>query len=999
MKPGVLGWRRWAVGLLAGCASILLLQAGLSLWQVRSLQLDLDHLYVAAIADEAVTPALTARQRRVGGLRPVLEGLRQRSDLGLRLIAVYDAEGVLLSRVGSYEYWPSSWLPGVIRQTLRDTAYRLTGNFGSRRLFDQDHRFIGSVEYRIAPGSVAGISDRAVTLLKLAGWGSAVVALVMLAGLFFGLRSLRRLPPVWARRADPQPQVSASEQDVRLRAAGMMNAIGQGLILTDRDLRIRQSNTQAERLTGWPGEDALGQQLFSVLHRAEDDGLERGAHMEQAMAQGQRFAAVVLLRSRSSAVFPVELSVAPVRTRENALEGWLVGLRDVSAQQQVLELARREARLSQAVVDHLEEGLLTTDRAGVVRSANARAERMFGYTRNELIGFTISKLMPVPFLNVPGIKITDYLAPKFSTQLPKVVGWRKDATTFPVDLWVTPMRTDDSQGLVVIVRDISERLRGENLASRLGRLLDSAVEEIYIFDAQTLCFLEVNRGARNTLGYGPEVLERMTPLDISDALSEEDFAAYLARLRNGEVDHLSYRCRHRRADGVTYPVEVRLNYSRDEEPPVFMAIAINVSDRVAAEEKLTQLAHYDTLTGLPNRAMLYDRLQQAMLVAKRSPKLLGIYFLDLDRFKKINDDHGHEVGDQVLKAVADRMLTTVREGDTVARLAGDEFVILAPGLRSVDDAQFLAQKLIQRFEQPIDLPGLTLTSRTSIGIALYPIDDSDVEGLLRHADSAMYEAKQAGRGCFRLFTTEIDPQRRRRLELEREIHTAVAMNQFGLRFSPVCREGQVELLTAEVSWDHPRYGEVGHREVFQAAGRAGLVADLELWQLCQVCEAFSADLGSVGLPCVVPVSGWQLRDPEFNGHVIDLLQRYQVAGTRLILALSPDGLADVHAQPLPDYPLLAQGVRLALRDFNMLPEWPEELPVQYAIVDADQLPAMSDEIVSAAGQQLTWLVFGIESKAEVALCDAQPQLGRAGRAIRPSADAKTLVTWLHQGAG
>ena len=158
------------------------------------------------------------------------------------------------------------------------------------------------------------------------------------------------------------------------------------------------------------------------------------------------------------------------------------------------------------------------------------------------------------------------------------------------------MRAEGSEGLVVIVRDISERLRGENLATRLGRLLDAANEEVYIFDAQTLRFLEVNRGARRNLGYGAEALARMTPLDISEELADDSLRTFLSRLHSGERDHLVYRCRHRRQDGSSYPVEVRLNYSREEEPPVFMAIATDISERLSAEEKLNQLAHFDAQT-------------------------------------------------------------------------------------------------------------------------------------------------------------------------------------------------------------------------------------------------------------------------------------------------------------------------------------------------------------------------------------------------------------------
>jgi diguanylate cyclase (GGDEF)-like protein/PAS domain S-box-containing protein len=994
--------RHWATGLAGVCALLLVAQAVLCLWQARSLQLRLDHLYVAEATGGSLSDAL-ARDAGARSLRPLLDGLLQREDLGLRFVAVRDAEGVVLTRAGVFESLSLSWLPQSWARQLRDLLYQIVGSGGSRRIVSPENRLLGSVDYSIAPGAVRGIRVDAVAALRLAGWMSAAVMLVLGTMAVIGWRRLRRQRPQWTGRADPLRRAESEGRGGDLEQLGgrggvLMETLDYGLIVTDRETRVRYCNGIAERLTGWPSGDAGGRLLSSILHLVdEEDGVVHDNPIEAALRQGRKFAAVVRLRGRSGELRPVDLTANLLRSAYGQTDGWAIALRDASTKLREFDELRREARLSQAVVDHLDEGLLTTDPAGVVRSANARAERMFGYSRDQLVGFTVTKLMPVPFLNVPGVRITDYVAGRNGSKLPKVVGWRRDATTFPAELWVQPMRVDEADGLVVIVRDISERLRGENLATRLGRLLDSAVEEVYIFDAQTLRLLEVNRGARSNLDYPAEALARMTPLDISEDLTEEMFNGYIARLRSGDQDHLIYRCRHRRANGDSYPVEVRLNFSREEEPPVFMAIAVDISDRLAAEERLNQLAHYDALTGLPNRITLYDRLQQAMLAAQRDPRVLGVFFLDLDRFKAINDEHGHEIGDQVLKTAAERMQSTVRPTDTVARLAGDEFVIIAPGLRSADDARFLAQKLLARFDQPMDLPGLSLTSRASIGITLYPLDDSDIEGLLRHADSAMYDAKQAGRGCYRMFSSEIDPERRRRLELEREIHVAVALNQFDLLMSPALdADGRVLAVLSGLHWNHPRYGNVSHDEVLRAAGRAGLVADLELWQICQVCEVLTApNLRTSSLPCVVAVSGWQLRDPEFSRHVLDLLQRYAISGERLILALSPDGLADAQMAPADPQALLEHGIRFALRDFNAIPDVDGQLPLAFALIDASDpavLASLPDRVVAAA--TVRWISYGIATTQAKEQSFAAGIDACAGPAVVGARDAAAFEAWL-----
>ncbi|MFP5307773.1 MAG: diguanylate cyclase domain-containing protein, partial [Gammaproteobacteria bacterium] len=991
---------------LAGAC--LLVLAGLAvfcLWQARGLQLRLDHAYVADEAAQAFEPALQRGPGARRELRPLADRLLQRRDLGLAYLAIRDAEGILLTRTGWFEGWQLPLIPQAIQESARARLYALVGSVGSRRLLAPDRRLLGSVEYALDPGDVDGVQVEAVAALRMAGWLAAALVLPVMAMFLIGLRRQLRQVPAWAQRADPtrppdtEDWGASDRQQFRERAGAIADTLSYGFILTDREARIHYLNATAERLTAWSAADARGRLLYSVFHATDGAGAPLRSPAERVLELGRpQPVQLGVLRQRHGETVPIEMSAYPLRSPKGVLDGVVLLFRDTTPHQRELDSLRREARLSQAVVDHLDEGLLTTDVAGVVRSANARAERMFGYSRDELVGFTVTKLMPVPFLNAPNIRITDYIAGRSGGKLPKVVGWRKDATTFPVELWVQPMRVEGSDGLVVIVRDISERLRGENLATRLGRLLDNASEEVYIFDAQSLFFLEVNRGARRNLGYRAEQLARMTPLDMSDELEVETFNNYLASLRSGDKDHLVYRCRHRRSDGSSYPVEVRLNFSRDEEPPVFMAIAADISDRLAAEEKLNQLAHFDALTGLPNRVMLHDRLQQAVLATQRSTRLLAVFFLDLDRFKLINDTHGHEIGDQVLKAVADRLRSAVRPTDTVARLSGDEFVIVAPGMRTAEDAEFLARKLLDRFAQPLDLPGLALTVLPSVGVTLYPLDDAEPEALLRHADSAMYQAKQSGRGCYRLFTTEIDPERRRQLELEREIHTAVALNQFQLSMAPALdAQGRTHLLLAGLRWQHPRHGWIEPMEVWQAAARAGLIADLELWQICQACEHLCAAAAESRplLPYVLSLSGWQLRDREFIGHVAELLDRYDVPPSCLVLALTPDGLAEAGDRHADCDALIRRGVRFALRDFNLVPA-AAPLPLSYVLASAAMLADVSSVrgLLSSVGDRACVVATGVADAESLKRVRAAGIDCAAGDAVAAAVGSAELMDWL-----
>jgi PAS domain S-box-containing protein len=574
---------------LGGIAAVVLMLLSIqNVAQASSLQFALDREYALCRARAFLAETLATRQ---ASLWPALSALT-RTGLGFVYLAVRDSQGALLASAGRYENLDLPLLTGNQALNLRKALYRFSGSYGEVPL-PLPGEPTGALEYSISNTFVDQVHDRAVQRLQLSGWLGLGVGLTLLAGFILALRSRLRqsTSSSWLERieavAAPDTSRPGSANEALVwsgRVAGALDAGNIATLTVDRNACVRHLNAAAERLTGWNLAAAQGQKVYSVCHVLGTDGAPQLSAAEQCLRLGNDIApAACLLRARDGMVCPVEMFASLLRSgsgSENGtgtVEGAVMLFQDRSAQQAEVLEHRRQTRLSQGVIDHLDEGILTTDPAGVVRFANARILRMFGYTRAELESVTVTKLMPVPFLNTPGIRLTDYIVVRGAAKLPKVVGWRKDATTFPIELLVQPMSLEGDDGLVVVVRDITERLRGDNLASRLGRLLDSAAEEIFIFDAQTLYFLEVNRGARRNLGYRADQLSRMTPLDISSGLDAATLDSYLGRLRGGETGNLSYRTSHRRADGSEYPVEVRLNFSRDEEPPVFMAIATDIS--------------------------------------------------------------------------------------------------------------------------------------------------------------------------------------------------------------------------------------------------------------------------------------------------------------------------------------------------------------------------------------------------------------------------------------
>jgi diguanylate cyclase (GGDEF)-like protein/PAS domain S-box-containing protein len=377
-----------------------------------------------------------------------------------------------------------------------------------------------------------------------------------------------------------------------------------------------------------------------------------------------------------------------------------------------------------------------------------------------------------------------------------------------------------------------------------------------------------------------------------------------------------------RADGTLVEVQLTLLPQIVEDRIVGVhGIMRDVSQRRRDERRIVYLANHDPLTGLPNRNLLQDRMQHAILQAHRHRTRLGVLFMDLNRFKVINDSLGHDKGDQLLGVVADRLRKAVREADTVARLGGDEFVVLMEDVAHVDQVRLFATGLLEAICKPVDLGGQTVSISTSIGAAMYPDDGADPSALLKHADLAMYAAKDAGLDQFRFYEAEMNTRALSQLWREHGLRRAIADGELVLHYQPRLDLATNRLVAVEalVRWEHPERGLIYPANFIGLAEEIGVIGSLGEWVLQSACRQLRAwrDLGLHPIKVSVNVSPLQLYSEGFGDLVARTLSQSSLEPGALELEITENSLMEnIDTISIQLDALRRLGVGLSIDDFG-----------------------------------------------------------------------------------
>jgi diguanylate cyclase (GGDEF)-like protein/PAS domain S-box-containing protein len=691
----------------------------------------------------------------------------------------------------------------------------------------------------------------------------------------------------------------------------ILEVLDDAALVTDAGGTILWASSGVERLWGYTAAEVSRKKLQFLVSYESSDPLDETIDPFSDRLEIARRRTLEAYR-KGGATFPVRLNRIPLGERPE--RRILVLLRDASE----LRDTRDRLRRLQTALATAQTGVAIADRNLTVLWANPALAAMHESAEREIVGRPLGKLLPEALARVDFRELA-----AFGSHRRESIARRASGVEFPVELTFDLVRDDqgEPEGVVALCQDITQRRRTETALreseERYALAVRGANDGLWDWNLST-----------GEIHFSPR-WQQMLGLDPDE--NETRPEAWFSRVHPEDLPRLHQKLdRHLAGESELFEDEHRIEH-RDGNYRWMLARGAALFDvdgkahRIAGSQTdITDRKVHDPLTGLPNRALFVDRLERARARARRSGRTLyAVLFLDLDRFKVVNDSLGHPVGDQLLVAVAQRVEGCLRSGDTVARLGGDEFAVLLEEVAELDEAIEVANRIHTAFAMPLLVGGHELFLTVSIGIALGSSETQDLSAVLRDADTAMYRAKTSGRGRSQVFTGEMRSEVMAQLRLENDLRRAVERKEFEVYYQPILtlKSSTISGLEALVRWRHPERGLIEPGEFIAAAEETGIILPLGMWVLEESCRQLRAwqlaDPRWSALTMSVNLSPKLFAQPDLVGEIQEILRRTGLAATKLKLEITEGVLVqnpEVAGEMLRQ--LRALGIGVCIDDFG-----------------------------------------------------------------------------------
>jgi len=662
---------------------------------------------------------------------------------------------------------------------------------------------------------------------------------------------------------------------------------------------------------GYTRDELLAMHVWDINVRGEEQvrlQLGRAASSERDYFQFRHMLA-------SGEIRDVEVYTGPIEIGSRKLLFSII--HDITERKRAEKALQQSEEKYRVIFDYAPVGIYQSTRDGRLVTANETLARMLGYDSvDELLTKNLDR--DIYLDSRQRDELIRRFEPYAYANNVELQWKRKDGTAIWVQLNAHGVRS--SHGSLYFegfVYDVTERKQVEELLHKQSAAITASMDGIGILNDR-LEFTYVNDSLARLFGYGDHNL--LIGRSLCDLYEPQEQVRFITSI----VPLVEQRGRWRgeatglRRDGVNFPQEISLTAIGASG---MVCVVRDITERTYAEEQIKHLAYHDALTNLPNRLLFKDRLTVALSHAQREGARLAVLFLDLDRFKVINDSLGHNIGDQLLQAVAARVQACVRDSDTVARLGGDEFTVLLPRLHRSDDAAPVASKIIEAIRYPFHIEGREFFITTSIGISLFPEDGTDAESLIKNADTAMYQAKEVGRDNYQLFNALVNANALQRIALEHGLRKAMTSDELEVHYQPIfdLRTGRTTGMEALLRWTHPQMGSITPATFIPLAEATGIMIPIGSWALREACLQAKAwhDAGYSWLSLAVNLSVTQLQQVDLVDRVRTILKETEFPAASLELEITESSAMQSPETSIRTlYELKKLGIRISLDDFG-----------------------------------------------------------------------------------